>query len=280
MSPRGLTHFKESKLIWIFKNPVISTALLIRQVKPGYDLGTMVIFGLILILAVVQSLFGVGILLFGTPILLILGYDYQEALLYLLPASAAISWSQVWDYRTQKLDGGYRRLFFLFCIPLLIIGMILTHHYDLKFEIKVFVTLMLIVAFILRSSSRLQLKLTSFMQRRLKFALGLMGLIHGLSNMGGSILTPLVSSLYKDKSKVLAGVSFDYAFMATLQLVMLVLIQGHRFAPEYLVGCGISLAVRYTVGKKVFAFTKDIYYQKLINGFILANAIVLCLSFK
>ena len=71
----------------------------------------MMIFGLILVLALLQSLFGVGILLFGTPILLIMGYEYQEALMYLLPASAALSWSQVWDFRSYKLDGGYRKNF-------------------------------------------------------------------------------------------------------------------------------------------------------------------------
>ena len=240
----------------------------------------MEIYALILALAVVQSLFGVGILLFGTPILLIMGHEYHEALMYLLPASAAISWSQVWDFRAHKLDGGYRKLFLSICIPLLIVGMFLTQYFDMKFEIKIFVTLMLFVAFILRSSSRLLVRMQGFMRKHLKFALGSMGLIHGLSNMGGSILAPLVSSLYKEKNKVLTGVSFDYAFMASLQLLVLVFVQGHKFYAHYLIGSAISLSVRYLVGKRVFAFTKDEYYQRLINGFILANAIVLTLSFK
>lgn len=240
----------------------------------------MVILGIILILAAIQSLFGVGILLFGTPILLILGYDYTEVLLHLLPASAALSWSQVWDYRAEKLDGSYRRSFFFYCIPLLILGMFLTEFYDLQAPIKIFVTIMLFAAFILRSSDSLRLKLQGIMQRRLKLALGSMGLIHGLSNMGGSILTPLVSSIYQDKNKVLAGVSFDYAFMASFQLIILILIQGERLLPEYLIGSALALGVRYSVGKRVFSFTKDEFYQKLINGFILANAIILFLSFK
>jgi len=143
----------------------------------------MIIYGLILVLAVVQSLFGVGILLFGTPILLIAGYEYQEALMYLLPASAAISWSQVWDFRQYKLDGGYRKLFLLICIPSLVAGMFLTQHFDLKFEIRAFITIMLFLAFVLRTSSRLRVKLQSFMRRRLKLALGSMGLIGGVKNL-------------------------------------------------------------------------------------------------
>lgn len=240
----------------------------------------MIIYGLILVLAIVQSLFGVGILLFGTPILLLAGYEYQEALMYLLPASAALSWSQVWDFRKYKLDGGYRRLFFLICIPGLLIGMLLTQYYDLKFEIRIFITFMLFLAFVLRTSSRLRIRLQRLMRKRLKVALASMGIIHGLSNMGGSVLTPLVSSLYPEKNKVMAGVSFDYAFMATFQLAILVLVQGHKFLAQYLIGSAIALSVRYLIGKRVFEFTKDKYYQKLINGFILANAIMLFLSFK
>jgi uncharacterized membrane protein YfcA len=118
------------------------------------------------------------------------------------------------------------------------------------------------------------------MKRRLKVALASMGLIHGLSNMGGSVLTPLVSSLYSEKNKVMAGVSFDYAFMASFQLTILVLVQGHKFLAHYLVGSVIALSVRYLIGKKVFEFTNEKNYQRLINGFILANAIFLFLSFR
>lgn len=233
------------------------------------------IYFLIVILSVVQSLFGVGLLLFGTPLMLLFGYEYTEALLYLLPASATLSWSQVKDLRHEKLHGGYRKLFFLICTPLLVIGMIISQEFDFKFEIRVLVTFMLIIAFIIRTNSAFREKLQSFMKNHLMIALASMGIIHGLSNMGGSILTPLVSSLYKEKSKVLAGVSFDYAFMASLQLIVLILIKGETFHSKCLIGAGISLFIRYLIGKRVFAFTSESNYQRLLNGFILANALLL-----
>lgn len=92
--------------------------------------------------------------------------------------------------------------------------------------------------------------------------------------------TPLVSSLYSEKKKVLAAVSFDYAFMASSQLLVLVLVQHQKFSAHYLIGSVIALSVRYLIGKRVFAFTKEQYYQRLINGLILANAIFLGLSFR
>ena len=41
--------------------------------------------------AVIQNVFGVGILVFGTPILLSLGYDLLSALGILLPSSLFVS---------------------------------------------------------------------------------------------------------------------------------------------------------------------------------------------
>lgn len=238
----------------------------------------MEVYVLILVLSIVQSLFGVGLLLFGTPIMLLMGYEYTEALLYLLPASAALSWSQVKDLKDIKLDGGYRKRFFLVCLPFLALGMVAAQYFNLKSGIKIMITGMLVLTFILRTSLTLKAKLQELMKKNLIPALGIMGLIHGLANMGGSILTPLVSSLYREKNKVLAGVSFDYAFMASLQLIILVGIQRESFLAKYLIGAGISLLIRYSIGKRVFAFTSEDGYQKLLNGFILANALLLAIN--
>jgi uncharacterized membrane protein YfcA len=235
----------------------------------------MSVYLLIMLLSVVQSLFGVGLLLFGTPFLLLLGHEYSEALLYLLPASAALSWAQVRDLKKVRLNGSYRKNFFLLCLPALIAGMMLSARFDVKWEIRLLVTVMLLIAFLLRTSSSLRETLQGVMKKNLKSALTFMGLIHGLSNMGGSILTSLASGLYQDKEKVLAAVSFDYAFMASLQLVFLVLISGHSFELKYLWGPVISLLIRSLIGERLFTFTTETNYQRLLNGFILANAILL-----
>ena len=204
-----------------------------------------------------------------------MGVEYTDALLYLLPASAVLSWSQVRDFRHIKLDGGYRKYFFMICLPMLVIGMLFATTLDLKFEIRVCVTVMLVLAFVVRSSRVMRDKLQALMKKHLICALGSMGIIHGLSNMGGSILTPLVSGLYQDKKKILAAISFDYAFMATLQIMILVFVNGQEIKLNYLIGPLISLTVRYAIGKRVFAFTSEENYQKLLNGFILANAVLL-----
>jgi uncharacterized membrane protein YfcA len=49
------------------------------------------ILGVIILTATIQSLFGVGVLLFGTPLLLVSGYDFVSTLTTLLPISLTIN---------------------------------------------------------------------------------------------------------------------------------------------------------------------------------------------
>lgn len=235
----------------------------------------MEVFFLILILSVVQSLFGVGLLLFGTPLLLLFGYEYSEVLMYLLPASISISLSQMRDFRGVELNRNYRKLFLIFCIPVLILGIFLATKFDLKFEIRIFVVGMLLFTFIVRSFSSFRNQLQCLIQKNIPIFLFFMGLVHGLSNMGGSILGPVASSLYQDKNKMLASVSLDYAMMASIQFLYLIFFQGMNIKSHHLIGVVIALLVRHFLGKKVFHFTSERNYQLLFNGFILMNALVL-----
>lgn len=49
----------------------------------------------IMLFSVIQSIFGMGILVFGTPALLLLGYDFSSVLGLLLPSSVLISFTQL-----------------------------------------------------------------------------------------------------------------------------------------------------------------------------------------
>ena len=54
---------------------------------------------IIVVTAAIQSFFGVGVLLFGTPLMLLLGYPFLETLLVLLPVSVLINILQIYkDY--------------------------------------------------------------------------------------------------------------------------------------------------------------------------------------
>ena len=61
----------------------------------------LLILGTIILFTIFQSIFGVGLLVFGTPTLLLFGYSFPEVLSYLLPSSITVSFFQIynrWEY--------------------------------------------------------------------------------------------------------------------------------------------------------------------------------------
>ena len=62
----------------------------------------------IVFLIIVQSIFGVGLLLFGTPTLLILGYDFANTINILMPVSISISLMQF--FRSKISDRKFKQV--------------------------------------------------------------------------------------------------------------------------------------------------------------------------
>jgi uncharacterized membrane protein YfcA len=233
---------------------------------------------IILVLSIIQSVFGVGLLLFGTPLLLVMGYDYYQCLSILLPASIIISLYQIYDYKKINLDGGYRKKFFLYCVPFLVIGMLIGNNLPRFINLKYLLCTTLLLSLFMRLKYTAQAKIQTFLKKYLSFALATMGLIHGLTNMGGSLLTPLVSKLYQDKTKILTGISFDYFFMALSQLLILLAMGKLSLSVYLLVNPILAVMVRFIVGKKIHAMTSEKSYQYLINALILINFFLLLLK--
>ncbi len=74
--------------------------------------------------SIIQSVFGVGVLLFGTPLLLLLGYEFVDALGVLLPVSIAISALQVLRHY-EDIDTGFYKNVLIYSIPLVVIFLLL-----------------------------------------------------------------------------------------------------------------------------------------------------------
>ena len=84
---------------------------------------------IILFVSIIQALFGVGVLLFGTPLLLIWNYPFKEVLIILLPISLTISFSQVLiNFKDIDLN------FYLEFLKFSILPVIIFLFYGLSFE--------------------------------------------------------------------------------------------------------------------------------------------------
>src|SRR3989442_8270364 len=112
------------------------------------------------VFALVQSLFGVGLLVFGTPTLLLLGLPFELVLAYLLPCSIVVSLLQV------ATSGGLthepiRKKFLLLTAPTVLIAAAIALMFGSVHEIRALVGGMLLVTAVMRLG-RLQSVLAAF----------------------------------------------------------------------------------------------------------------------
>jgi uncharacterized membrane protein YfcA len=124
------------------------------------------------IFSVIQSLLGVGLLVFGTPTLMMLGYDFQNTLAILLPASIVISTIQVW--RSKGGDKKFYTDFSIYCLPFVLIGLVTVLVFNQNLDLSLFVGLMLLFSGAIRVSRELGKWLATVIEKYQKFYLVMM----------------------------------------------------------------------------------------------------------
>ena len=108
-------------------------------------------FIIIFILSIFQSVFGVGLLLFGTPVFLMLDYDFISTLVTILPVSIIISFLQIMHKKNLKKN--QIKEFNLNSLPFLFIFLITSIYTDL-IDIKLFVSILLIISALITLSEK------------------------------------------------------------------------------------------------------------------------------
>ena len=224
----------------------------------------------------IQSIFGVGVLLFGTPLLLLLGYGFVDALGVLLPVSIAISALQVLRHY-EDVDTGFYKNVLVYSIPLVVLFLVLVT--TVKINISLVIGPLLIFVALKNFSMAIDRALQSVVKYE-RIYLMAMGLVHGISNLGGSMLTVIIYSKHypKDKTRVTAAAS--YATVASCQLATLWLI-GSEFT--------VSFADKISfvqVAVVMFLLTEEMLYNgidnekysKIFAGFLFASGILLIMK--
>ena len=80
----------------------------------------IIVYLTIILISIVQSIFGVGVLLFGTPLFMLYNYDFKTTLLILLPISITISLLQTIK-NTTSIDIPFFKGFLIYSIPFVIV---------------------------------------------------------------------------------------------------------------------------------------------------------------
>ena len=225
---------------------------------PAY-IELIIIFALI----VVQSIFGVGLLLFGTPSLLLLGYDFANTLNILMPVSISISAVQF--FKSKVKDRIFIKDYNIFCIPFLIISLFIALKFNYLFDFRFLVALLLIFSSVLILNKK---KFSSFKQMifRIKnlILIGI-GFIHGLTNMGGSFLA-IYSTLISKSIKEVARyyISYGYLIMGTIQYSMVLFLSYNLLIFHKIYYVLLALII-YFPAQKIFKNLNDKKFSKYLN---------------
>ena len=228
---------------------------------------------IVVILIAIQSVFGVGLLLFGTPSFLLFGYDFANTINILMPISITISSLQF--FKSKVSDKNFLKEYNLFCLPFLIVFLLIYLEFKYFFDFKLLVAILLILSSILILNKR---KFSSFKKTFFKFKkivlIGI-GSVHGLTNMGGSFLA-IYSTLVSQNVKEIARyyICYGYLIMGFFQY-LLVLILTYNFLIFDKLYYVILAFLIYFPSQKVFIKISDKKFSKYLNLIALAYGLII-----
>jgi len=237
------------------------------------DAPVLIIVLLISFFTVIQSVFGIGLLVFGTPSFLLLGYPFVETLFYLLPSSLMVSGLQLKDGWNELDD--FKGRFNVYCLPLVAFGVIAILYLEFDVDMKPLVGALLILAACTRLFSPLENWLRKFFTRFTDGYLMVMGLVHGFTNLGGSFITIYAGTTFERKEAVRAHIAYAYTFMVVVQLIVLCSLELPPIGLRNLALPVISGLIYLYVGQRLFLNTGSVFYHHLMTAFIAVFGVVL-----
>ncbi len=226
------------------------------------------------VFALVQSLLGVGLLVFGTPTLLLLGVPFQLVLVYLLPCSITVSVLQVATSGGLTLEP-IRELFLTVTVPSVLVATAVALMLGSPHQTRAVVGVMLLLTAVTRLG-RFHSSLAGFILRHLAPFMLALGVLHGLSNLGGGILTVIVGSRYTDKESIRRHIAFAYGAMASVQLAVVFLTK--RPQPNWGLWLLLPLlagSIYVLVGQRAFRRARQGVYQFCLTAAIFGFGVLL-----
>ncbi|MBT3558467.1 MAG: sulfite exporter TauE/SafE family protein [Rhodospirillales bacterium] len=237
------------------------------------DSDYLIVLGVIAALSIVQSVFGMGILVFGTPTLILMGYDFFTTLQYLLPASVAISLIQT--ITSSKKGSVHKRALVTLCIPAICIGLAISSSLLVSNYVELAIGMMLLSSAGLRIYSPLEMRLRKFIRRNMAFTHFLMGIVHGVTNLGGAILAVYAAAINKNKQATRHAIATYYLVFGIIQILMLSLMGQYSVMAQNYVAPIISSLVYIVAGNRVFMKIDDAVYYHALTTFIALYGIVI-----
>ena len=214
---------------------------------------------ILIILTFIQSIFGVGLLIFGTPTFMLMGYSYSETLSILLPISCSVSLIQITTSKKSNIDK-FLKNFCKFSLPAVILSLPFALLYISKNNINLIISLIMIIISLLSiANSKYILKLI-YPPFNLKVSLIISGYAHGLTNLGGGFISIISSMLYvKDKIQIRYAIAAAYLIFGLTQISILIFLNNFFLNEIFLFFVLLT--------PLIFCFSVFVFKQISINNF-------------
>ena len=240
-----------------------------------------IILLVIIIFSIVQSIFGIGLLIFGTPTLLILDFSFVDSLKILLLPSIAINFLQIINQKTHntELVEEFKKSFIYSCLPFLIFGLLIMKFAIDFINLSFLIGLLLLMVSLLRSHSRLNELLSNYLSKYKKVGNIFLGIIHGLTNMGGSFLLILATTaISDDKTSTKYTVAYCYFIMGVIQYCFISIFFTLNITYMNFFYIIFPVLIYKTIGNRLFVYIQNYQYQRLITLFIFIYGILLLIN--
>jgi uncharacterized membrane protein YfcA len=237
------------------------------------------IFALIFTISIIQSIAGVGILVLGTPIMLIMKFTIIETMFFLLPLSIISSFCNlilINFFSNNKPDLNLKliKYFFIFCFPPVCVGLIIIKAYGELINFNTLVSIVIFCSIIVKIS--IKKSFANLKKKSKKITTLFIGLIHGLTNSGGTLLSLLI--LNEEKKKINISrfeIHLFYFFLAASQLIILSFLEDHDWNYQNnIIFFLATIIISSLIGNKIASVFKDlvswiVYMLAIIASLIL-----------
>lgn len=234
-------------------------------------------------LVMLQTIVGVGILVLGTPILLILDYNIVESISILLPISILTSLLNLIYFKyinkisLLSLGNGIKKSFFTICIPAIFLGIILLKYYQEVINFKILVSFLILTTLIIKKYFNNYFLMLSDLKK--KIMLFGIGLVHGVSNSGGTLLSIFILNINKNlKTKTRYSLTFFYFFLAFLQYSIFIFFFQKIILLNLLTNLMLIILSAVLIGNLLVKYINDKKFNFLIEVLTLITVIFLIIN--
>lgn len=246
---------------------------------------TSIIYFFLILIVSIQSIMGVGVLVIGTPIMLILDFHILEIMKILLPISILTSLinliiiKKLEKNNEIKINKNIKKNFFFICVPAIFVGLFFLKKFETQINFNLIISCVILVSI---SIKFYQKKIWVYLRNNifLKSIMFLMGIVHGITNSGGTLLMIFFTkSIKKMITSNRYKISFFYLVLVMFQYLVFVLIFknmiNYKFDELILL---TSIIIGVLLGNFLIKFVNQDYLDKFIILISFLSALTLMLK--